>query len=170
MDKLSEKLEEIILKAEELLWLNTQNELGLVYSQADLQPVLSQVRNQYLALPAVAKSTMAGKASSILDPLYKISAVSQFKDVKRLNYHDYANMDFVRDVLLLFTVEASINKTAINSCNIIAAVLSNIDETRPKYKFSLSYKYLRMFLLFTMIGDFVSSSCLAYFILTQLGD
>ena len=49
MDKLSEKLEEIILKAEELLWLNTQNELGLVYSQADLQPVLSQVRNQYLA-------------------------------------------------------------------------------------------------------------------------
>ena len=128
MDKLSEKLEEIILKAEELLWLNTQNELGLVYSQADLQPV------------------------------------------KRLNYHDYANMDSVRDVLLLFTVEASINKTAINSCNIIAAVLSNIDETRPKYKFSLSYKYLRMFLLFTMIGDFVSSSCLAYFILTQLGD
>ena len=169
MDKLSEKLEEIILKAEELLWLNTQNELGLVYSQADLQPVLSQVRNQYLALPAVAKSTMAGKASSILDPLYKISAVSQFKVVKRLNYHD-ANMDSVRDVLLLFTVEASINKTAINSCNIIAAVLSNIDETRPKYKFSLSYKYLRMFLLFTMIGDFVSSSCLAYFILTQLGD
>ena len=155
MDKLSEKLEEIILKAEELLWLNTQNELGLVYSQADLQPVLSQVRNQYLALPAVAKSTMA---------------VSQFKDVKRLNYHDYANMDSVRDVLLLFTVETSINKTAINSCNIIAAVLSNIDETRPKYKFSLSYKYLRMFLLFTMIGDFVSSSCLAYFILTQLGD
>ena len=105
-----------------------------------------------------------------MDTLYKISAVSQFKDVKRLNYHDYANMDSVRDVLLLFTVEASINKTAINSCNIIAAVLSNIDETRPKYKFSLSYKYLRMFLLFTMIRDFVTSSCLAYFILTQLGD
>lgn len=169
-DKLSGKLEEIILGLEGKLWLNEQNELGLVYAQADLQPVLSHVRDRYAGLIARAKASSSAEIAKLIDPLYRITFISQFKNVHKLNYTDYASMDSVKDVLLLFVTEETINTEAIVACNVVAAVLSDIDSTRPNFKNSLSYKYLRAFLLMAMIGDFVPAACLAMFILTQIGD
>lgn len=169
-DKLSKRLEEIVLGVESKLWLNEQNELGLVYAQADLRPVLSHVRSRYSGLIARARISALSEITKIIEPLYKITALAQFKNVRRLNYTDYASMNSVKDVLLLFVVEETINSEAVVACNIIADVLCDIDNTRPNFKNSLSYKYLRLFLLLTIVGDFVSAACIAMFILTQLGE
>ena len=44
-DKLTEKLETIILQVEDKLWLGEKNQLDLNYSQVDLQGVLHHVKS-----------------------------------------------------------------------------------------------------------------------------
>lgn len=169
-DKLSSKLEEIIFALEEHLWLNEKNEIGLEYAQADIKTALFHIRTKATSITQIERTDVFRKISADVDPLFRISAISQFKNVKRLNYSDYANMDYVRDVLLLYTVESSITKDAVRSCNAVCDVLSDIDKTRPNYKNSLSYKYLRIFVLLVLVSDYVSASCIAIFILTQLAE
>lgn len=169
-DKLSATLDSLILSLEDKLFLREENELGLKYAQADLSLVLSHVRSRFQGLTAIARADIINKISAMINPLYKITFVCQYKSVKKLNYADYANMDSVKDILFLYTVETSITQEAIVACNIIADVISDIDTTRQHYRNSLSYKFLRAFLLVVIIGDYVSASCIAMFILTQLGE
>lgn len=169
-DKLSSKLEDIIFDLENKLWLREKNEIELEYAQADIKPVLSHIRNKANSITQIERVTIFRNISKTVDPLYRIASMSQFKSVKRLNYTDYANMDYVRDVLLLYTIESSITKDAVRSCNGICDVLSDIDKTRPNYKNSLSYKYLRAFVLLVLVADYASASCVASFILTQLAE
>lgn len=168
-DKLTEKLETIILQVEDKLWLGEKNQLDLSYSQVDLQGVLHHVKSRYGSLSPVERIGLLKSVTDTIEPLYKISAVCTYKEENRLKYQEYSSLDKVRDVLIIFTAESSINVDAITSCNIVADVLTNIDDTRPNYKNALSYKYLRAFLLFVLLGDYVSAACIATFILTQLG-
>lgn len=169
-DKISNTLTEIILGVEKILWLDETNDIGLVYAQADLVPVLSHVKERSSAMAAIERSSIMKRITSTLDPLYKITSVLQFKTTHKLNYADYASMDVVKDILIMFTIESEIKQSSVSACNAIADVLHDIDSTRPNYKNSLSYKYLRVFLLLVIMSDFINASCIATFILTQLGD
>lgn len=169
-DRLSANLETMILAMESRLFLSETNELGLAFSQADLKPVINHVREKVHAMTPVARVDLLNKLSETVQPLYKITSVCQFKSVKKLNYSEYANMDSVCDVLMLYTIEMCITADATKACNIVADVISDIDSTKPAYKNSLSYKFLRMFLLLVIVGDYVTASCIATFILTQIGE
>lgn len=169
-DKIVNSLTDIILNIEKIMWLDEKNDIGLTYAQADLMPVLSHVREKNKSIPAIERTSIMKRISTALDPLYKITSVLQFKTSHKLNYSDYASMDVVKDVLIMFTIESDIKQSSVSACNAIAEVLHDIDSTRPNYKNSLSYKYLRAFLLLVITSDFVNASCIATFILTQLGD
>lgn len=167
-DKVSNTLKMIILDVEDKLWLSEANDIGLQYAQADLKLALTHVRTKVKSVSPVERTNTLSGLNKAVEPLYKITSVAQFKNIKKLDYADYASVDKIRDVLLLFTIESSITREAARACNIIADVLCEIDSTRPNYKNSLSYKYMRAFLLLVLIGDYASASCIATFILTQL--
>lgn len=169
-DELTRQLSTIVLSLENVFGLNEENAIGLKISQADINVALEHARAKYSRLSDAARSSFSKKIIRLLDSLYKVTAICIFKGVKRLNYADYANLEAMRDTLMMYTVETNITQKTISYCNIIAEILSDIDETKPNYKNSLSYKYLRMFVFLVIVGNYVAASCVATFILTQIGE
>lgn len=168
-DKLTKQLGNIIIAMENEIGLNITNTVGLAYSQADIGPVVNYMRNHVSRLSAVERSSMVSQLLNIVDPLYKITSIGIFKSIRRLDYSDYASMEAVRDVLFVYTIETNISQRSVAECNVVAEVLHDIDNTRPNFKNSLSYKYLRMFVLLVLTSNYVPASCIATFILTQIG-
>lgn len=169
-DKLTILVSNVILSLEHALQLDEKNAVGLEKSKMDLQAVLNHCKSFYSSLTPVAKATLNKKISKNLESLYRTTVLCQFKEVSRLDFTEYKGLDKIVETLSLFTVESCITESAISYCNVIAASLDEMDENNPAYKNTLSYKYLRMFLVFTMLNNFVAANCLAFFILSQIAE
>lgn len=169
-DKLTTAVGNIALAVEQELQLNETNSVGLQKAQMDLSAVLNHCKSYYASLAPAAVALLNKKIQKCLEPLYRLTSMCQFKEASRLDFSEYKGMNKIAEILSLFTVESAITQNSVAYCNVIASALDEIDDTKPACKSTLSYKYLRLFLIFVLLNNFVAAACIATFLITQIAE
>lgn len=87
---------------------------------------------------------------------------------KRLDYSKYKNMRTITKVLFAFTKQKTTDKKTLRSVNKIITLLDEIDKRHVSYRNALSYRFLRIFVVMIMHGNYCNASVVADFILNQI--
>lgn len=110
------------------------------------------------------KNQDAGKT---LVSLSYLSARMKFYNKKRLDYAKYLNMKTIANVLITFTKVSNLNSKTLRSINKVIELLVNIDKKFVAFRNGLAYRYLRIFVICVMHGNYANASIVADFILQQ---
>lgn len=92
----------------------------------------------------------------------------EFFGKKRLDFSKYPAMPKVVNILLQFVSADSINEESVRSVNMIVELLVEIDRRFMNFKGGLGYRFLRVFVMLVLAGNYLGASIVARFILTQL--
>ena len=87
---------------------------------------------------------------------------------KRLDYSKYPNMRKVTKVLKAFTRMKYVNQESLRGINIVISLLVEIDKKYINFRNALGYRYLRIFVILVMFGNYCNASVVADFILNQI--
>lgn len=160
-------LAEIIQRVENAYALTEATPSGVKYLDLDIADIIKYVSANCTSLnrELITKRNIdAGRSIAILP---YVSARLTFFDKKRLDFSHYPGMQKVAGVLLDFTSASRITEGSLASVNKIVEVLSAIDAKHVNYRGGLGYRYLRIFTIMVLYGNFCNAAVVADFLLKQ---
>lgn len=110
------------------------------------------------------KNVLAGKSLVLLS---YVSSRMKFFHKKRLDFSVYPHLKVIGDTLIKFTNFKTVNSDNIKLVNKIIVVLSKIDKRYVQYRYGLGYRFLRIFIIMVLYGNYVNAAVVADFILNQ---
>ena len=142
-DRYRQKLGEIIGQLEMLYGLGEQNELGVAYVELDIETIMEYENQLIMGLSTEDKKVRNLDAGKSIVLISYIKDRLEFYGRRKLDYSEYPRADVIAQCLLRFNKLVS-------------------------HKFGLGYRYLRMFIVFALWGNYCNASVLAKFIINQL--
>lgn len=167
-DSYVQKLGEIVWELEQLYGLAETNDLGVQYVELEIGDVINYENSLIMSSSADAKKGRNFDAGKYTVLVAYINDRLNFYGKKKLNYSDYPRMDVVAQCLWRFLQKNTIDAQALNSLNKVIYVLQEVDSRFVQHKFGLGYRFLRMFIVFAMWGNYCNAGVLARFIIDQL--
>ena len=110
---------------------------------------------------------MNASAGRALVPLSYTRDRLDYYNKKRLDYSRYPGMLEVSSVLLKFTHVETVNEDSLRNINMIIEVLTEIDSRYMNFRGGLGYRYLRIFVVLAVFGNYFNAAIVARFILYQ---
>ena len=162
------KLDKLLSAMENLVGLNELTPAGDTISNANISDVIQFINAKVKTLSKEELSAInvaVGKNTVLIS---YISGRLTFYRKLRLDYSIYPCMDVVASVLLEFRLKSSITQDSLRNLNKIVCILAEIDAHYLNYRFSLSYRFLRIFLIMIVYCNYCNASIIASFILEQL--
>lgn len=162
------KLDKLLGSMEDLVGLNELMPSGERLTNANISDVIQFINAKVKTLSKEEISSVnisVGKNTVLIS---YISGRLTFYRKLRLDYSVYPCMDVVANVLLEFRLKSNITQESLRNLNKIVCILSEIDTHYLNYRFSLSYRFLRIFLIMIVYGNYCNASIIASFILEQL--
>lgn len=159
-------LSDIISDLENIYGL-TEQVNGTYLWKFDIIDVIQAVKSKRNSIDSAIEYDMniaAGKATVLLS---YVSARMTFFNKKRLDYSSYPAMKTVGNILIQFTNSSTVTKDTIKLVNKIIVVLSQIDNKYVNHRYGLGYRYLRIFIVLILYGNYTNASVVADFILNQ---
>lgn len=167
-DRYRQKLGEIIGQLEMLYGLGEQNELGVAYVELDIETIMEYENQLIMGLSTEDKKVRNLDAGKSIVLISYIKDRLEFYGRRKLDYSEYPRADVIAQCLLRFTEKDTISGDALNNLNMVVYILQEIDNKLVSHKFGLGYRYLRMFIVFALWGNYCNASVLAKFIINQL--
>lgn len=96
-----------------------------------------------------------------------VSARMSFYNKKRLDYSKYPNMKVAAKILIRYTKAKTLDEKTLRSVNKLIALLIDIDKKYVNFRNGLAYRYLRIFIVAILFGNYCNASIIADFILKQ---
>lgn len=168
MDSYLASLSSIVTEVEAAYQLQSGNESSVRYADLEIKDLINVLNSRVSALDKVEITNMNTKAGNSLVLLSYVSARLDYFGKKRLDYSKYPGMQCVVEVLLNFTKPERINENVLRSVNAIVELLAEIDERYINYRGGLGYRYLRLFVILILFGNYFNAAVVASFILSQL--
>lgn len=134
----------------------------------DINNVLQYVKAECSKLGASQQYSTNLQAGESLVLLSYVSMRMKYYNKKRLDYKDYPHMKRVAEILLKFTYGGTVTKEAILDLNQIIVIMTQIDDRFVVHKFGLGYRYLRIFIILVLYGNYPNAAVVADFIINQL--
>jgi predicted YcjX-like family ATPase len=160
-------LNKILDNLEEIYGLNaTVN--GDRLANLQIADVVAFYNNQINGFQKQDVSNLNAAAGKELILLSYLSQRMHYFNKKRIDFSHYPNMKIVSKILISFTKASSINEKSMRSINKIISLLVEIDKRHINLHNSLSYRYLRIFIILVMFGNFCNASVVADFLLNQI--
>ena len=106
-------------------------------------------------------------AGTAVVPLSYLTLRMRYYNKKRLDFSKYPNMKAVAKILITLTKAGNLNSSTVREVNKIIALLEAIDRKYVKYRNALAYRYLRIFIIMFMHGNYVNAFVVADFIINQ---
>lgn len=162
------KLEQIVASIEGIYGLTAKSELGLEYWKADMTDVISAVSIAASGMSKEnvhARNVAAGKQVVLL--AYVKERMSYYKK-KKLDFSSFPCMQIIAQILLAFTSRDRITVDSVKDLNKIVFIMSEIDAKDVKCRYLLSYRYLRIFIIMALYGNYCNASVIASLILEQI--
>ena len=107
-------------------------------------------------------------ASKSLVLLSYISIRLKYYNKKRLDFSKYPGMRSAVRVLINFTKQRTVNMQTMRSLNKLIELLVIIEDDYVQYRRGLAYRFIRLFIVLVLYGNFVNAAVVADFILNQL--
>lgn len=167
-DSYFNKLTEIVTDLENLYELNKENELGLVWVKANITDIVKHVQQSQKERSKdeiYELNKVAGKQVILLSYL---SQRLHFFGKSELSFKDYPFLKEIVDILMRFTKRSSISGDSMRKVNRVIAILSDIDAKYVQFRFSLGYRYLRIFITMLLYQNFWNASVIANMIIEQI--
>lgn len=167
-DAYVDKLEQIVAQIEELYGLCEKSEVGLEYWKVDVQDVIAFVSKR---VSGMSKDELKQVNSQVGR---KVVMLSYLKDrmtyfgKKKLDFSEMPCMATIAKILITFTARGTIVPDSLQSLNKVILILSKIDVKNVKYRYSLAYRYLRIFIVMALHGNYCNASVIASIILEQI--
>lgn len=140
---------------------------GTRVSDMSMRDIVQYYNDVIRAQSKEALTALNAKAGRELAILSYVSQRMTYFNKKRLDFSHYPNMKTVANVLIGFTNYKKISERTIRNINKIISLLVDIDEKYINYRNGLSYRYLRIFVIHVMFGNYCNASIIADFILHQ---
>lgn len=163
-----EKLKETVTGLEELYGLMQNNADGIPYMRMDIEDVMEYVNSTVSGMPdtqRVAKNTQAGRSVVLL--CYLNHRLKYFGK-SRLDYSAYPRADVIAEVLRDFLKKVDVTEVSVRNMNKLITILASIDKSFAQHKMGLAYKYLRLFVIMVVYGNYGNAGVLADLIINQL--
>lgn len=166
-DSYAEELAKIIYNLEVIYGLK-QVVNGTELIKCDINSVLQHVKAERAKLGASQQYNANLQAGESLVLLSYVSMRMKYYNKKRLDFSNYPYMDMIAKILIKFTYGGTVTKEAILELNKIIVIMSQIDDNFVVHKFGLGYRYLRIFIILILYGNYPNAAVVADFIINQL--
>lgn len=143
-------------------------------SQAPLSVVLDTVQSEVQKLKSTSTEAYRKIINDINESLiilnYTSSRMQYFKQVS-LDFRTYPKIETIANVLITFATKTQITADDLKLLNSLATILEYTEKRVARCYSSLSYRYLRIFLILVLYskGSYFLPSIVAHFLLTQMG-
>lgn len=167
-DSYFNKLKEIADSLETVYELDKTNQLDVCYAKLDIKTVVnyaSQCASTLSKEQLYERNSESGKYVVLLT--YVIMRL-EFYQKYELSYENYPYVDTIAEILLKFTRIDLLTREAMQDLNKIVAILKEIDSKFVKFRFSLSYRYLRLFIVMILHKNYWNASVIAKLLLAQM--
>jgi hypothetical protein len=151
-----------------MLYGLTSNVNGSILGRDDIIDVVKYIKGNLKQQDPSKVYDINVSAGKSLVLLSYVSSRMKFFNKKRLDYSAYPYMKTVCKVLLNFTSSSTVNVDNVKLVNKIIVILSKIDERFVQYRYGLGYRYLRIFIIMILYGNYTNAAVVADFILNQI--
>lgn len=149
--------------------------LGRAYGQVasamanrDIKEVVAEINHRVTTEGAEIIDSRNLAASKSLVLLSYISIRLKYYNKKRLDFSKYPGMRSAVRVLINFTKQRTVNMQTMRSLNKLIELLVIIEDDYVQYRRGLAYRFIRLFIVLVLYGNFVNAAVVADFILNQL--
>lgn len=167
-DNYLQKLDALATSMEELCGLLEEDTDGCRIYKKNIVSVMNYVNQKVLHLSNAERKSINIANGKLVVLVSYVSCRLTFYQKRRLDFSAFPFMDTVVSVLLQFNRKASITSDSLNDLNKIIYVLSCVDKSSVDLRVSLSYRFLRLVVIFILYGNYCNASVLISFILEQL--
>lgn len=108
------------------------------------------------------------KCATYITTLTYISERANFKRISVLEFGAHGRIDLLVELLAPFQKRENISYYVKENIKNIMLYLEVLEKNNIKFINSLSYRFIRLFVVFTMIGDYTHAGILAKFIIEQV--
>lgn len=167
-DNYYNKLSEIADSIEEIYQLKQQNQLGVSYNKLGISTVIDYVRKQAEGMDSAQLgeyNLQVGRYTVLL--AYLMERLSFFQKYE-FSFESYPYLDIIADILIQFVRRNTITSDSLRQVNKIIEIMQDIDTKYVKFRFSLSYRYLRLFVLLILYRNYLNASIIAKMLLGQM--
>lgn len=167
-DRYLTKLAEIVSTLEDVYGLHDSNENGVKYIELDISDVIDYENRKVLNTSAddkKLKNIEAGKSTVLIA---YIKDRLEFYGKRKLQYVGYPRTDVIAACLLKFICRETMTSRALNELNKVIFVLQEVDSKLVQHKFGLGYRFLRIFIVMALWGNYCNASVIARLVLNQL--
>ena len=167
VDAYRDALANVVKDIENAYNLKSYSINGSSYLNADIVDLIAEINKDIKSLDKREiqnRNVAAGQATALLP---YISRRCIFYGKKRLDFSHYPSLDKIAPILLAFTKAQEIKSSYLTEVNKIVQLLSEIDMRFINFRGGLGYRYLRIFVILVIYGNFSNASCVADFIINQ---
>lgn len=167
-DSYFNKLSEIAAGIESVYGLDKANQLEVSYSKLDIETVLSYSAQRSASLAAAQRNEQNAAAGRETVLLSYITVRLEFYGKYVLSYENYPYLGETAEILLNFLRKETITQARLRDLNRIIEILAELDKKYVSYRFSLSYRYLRLFIIMIVYENYWNASVVARLLLMQM--
>lgn len=167
-DTYVEKLKEVITNLENIYGLRETNTDGIPFVRTDIDEVLLETNKKVTVLSSTQRAERNAQAGRQSVLLHYLNHRLRFFNKIKLDFKEYPRTDEIAKILLQFLKKKTIGEDSIRDLNKIVIIMKSIDEKYVQYKMGLAYRYLRIFIVMVVHGNYCNAGIVADFILNQL--
>lgn len=133
-----------------------------------INSVMNKIKNDFKTLnenEILERNMRAGRVIASLSYCY---FRMDFFKIKRLNYKAYPCLDIIIDTLKKYIEFSDISENNKYEINKVIALLNELDKSQPKLVTTMSYRFLRIFILLVLNNSLANASVVAKFVLQQI--
>lgn len=144
----------------------TQN--GRPVLDMGVEEVMDFCQQQRLKLPPKSLKDLNVSVSRKMVILTYVESKLRYYNRKKLDFSGFVCMTDIAKTLLTFSERKSVTDDALVQLDRFIIILSDIEEKDSTIRTQLSFRFLRLFLVFAVYGFFCNVGIMSQFILEQL--
>lgn len=168
MDKYLVEMNKIATDIEGLCGLSLRTDEGVLVGDMNMDDVIAYCAENSSKLPPNALKDLNVSIGRKVVLLSYISCRLHFFGKKKLDFSAIPCMKEIASLLIRFTEKRNLSDDLLSHLNKAVVILAEVDNKDRTAKKTLSYRYLRIFLLLVIYGSNCNAGVVAVFILEQL--
>mgnify|MGYP001376056671 CR=1 FL=1 len=137
-------------------------------SDIGIKMVLESVGKKYNKEDKKAILGLHAQAFPHISLLAHLSGRMDFFEYSRLDFRGYPHTSRLEDALSYFVSRKKLSSDTVSYADFVVSLLDLIDKKHLNLRYELPYRFLRMFVVMVMYGNFAEASILANFIIKQI--
>lgn len=168
-DNYNTSLSNIIYKIEDVYGLRVPGSTGKAISNLPINAFMSELQVIVKQMSLIERQDKRKAVGAQIAELMFVQSYLRFFRTSKLNFSNFEGIRQVSHVLSL-AIQYDKDTNLAQHINVLVRSLQTCDRMNPHSINTLSYRYIRLFIITVVTADLVHASVLAEFILNQIND